>query len=97
MKKHIVTAALYTPITALLLGIVYPFTVMLISQQTMHSKANGQLIVRNGEVAGSHLIGQPFTGPDYFHSRPSAAGTGYDATASSGTSGQTAGLPTPPL
>jgi potassium-transporting ATPase KdpC subunit len=84
MKKHIVTAALYTPITALLLGIVYPFTVMLISQQTMRAKANGQLIVRNGEVAGSYLIGQPFTGPEYFHSRPSAAGTGYDATASSG-------------
>jgi potassium-transporting ATPase KdpC subunit len=84
MKKHIVIALIYTPITALLLGIVYPLIVTLISQQTMSAKANGQLIVRNGEVAGSHLIGQPFSGPEYFHSRPSAAGTGYDATSSSG-------------
>ena len=84
MKKHLVTAALYTLVTAILLGIVYPLTVTLISQQTMHAKANGELIVRNGEVAGSYLIGQPFTGTEYFHSRPSATGTGYDATSSSG-------------
>jgi K+-transporting ATPase ATPase C chain len=84
MKKLIVTTSLYTLVTAVLLGIVYPLTVTLISQQTMHAKANGQLIVRNGEVAGSYLIGQPFTGPEYFHSRPSAAGTGYDASSSSG-------------
>src|SRR5215831_9731462 len=84
MKKHIITASLYTLVTALLLGIVYPLVVMVISQATMRAKANGQLISRNGEVAGSYLIGQPFSGAGYFHSRPSAAGTGYDASASSG-------------
>ena len=84
MKKHVLTAGLYTVITAVLLGIVYPLLITAISQATMRDKANGQLIRRNGETIGSALIGQPFTGPAYFHSRPSAAGTGYDASASSG-------------
>ncbi len=84
MKRLIITASLYTLVTALLLGVIYPFTVTLISQQLMHSKANGQLIVSNGQIIGSRLIGQPFSGPQYFHSRPSAAGLGYDASASSG-------------
>ncbi len=84
MKKHIVTAILYTVITAVLLGVAYPLAITGIAQLTMRSKANGQLIDRNGETVGSALIGQPFTGPEYFHSRPSAAGTGYDASSSSG-------------
>lgn len=82
--KLIITACLYTVFTALLLGIGYPLAITAIAQLTMHDKANGQLIVRNGETIGSAIIGQPFTGPDYFHSRPSAAGTGYDASSSSG-------------
>ncbi len=80
MKKHIITAILYTAVTTILLGIVYPLAVTGIAHLTMRSKADGQLIIRNGELIGSALIGQPFTGPTYFHSRPSAAGTGYDAT-----------------
>jgi len=84
MKKHIITACLYTVITALLLGVGYPLLVTGLARVAFHDKADGQLIVSNGEVLGSKLIGQPFTGPGYFHSRPSAAGTGYDAGASSG-------------
>ena len=84
MKKHITIACLYTLITAIMLGLVYPLVITGLAKVAFRDKANGQLIVRNGEVIGSRLIGQPFTGLGYFHSRPSAAGAGYDASASSG-------------
>jgi potassium-transporting ATPase KdpC subunit len=85
MKKHIITSLLYTAITTVLLGIVYPFTITVIAHVCFPDKASGQLIHNGaGELIGSKLIGQPFTGLEYFHSRPSAAGTGYDAGASSG-------------
>lgn len=82
--KLILTACLYTIVTAALLGIAYPLAITAVAQLTMSEKANGQLIVRHGQIIGSAIIGQSFTGPDYFHSRPSAAGAGYDATSSSG-------------
>ncbi|MDQ2925635.1 MAG: potassium-transporting ATPase subunit KdpC [Acidobacteriota bacterium] len=84
MKKHIVTACLYTLITAVLLGIGYPLLITGIAHFAMRDKADGQLLIRNNIAVGSSLIGQPFTGPGYFHSRPSSAGSGYDASASSG-------------
>ena len=84
MKKHILTSILYTAITAVILGIFYPLLITGIAHLAFPAKANGSLITRNGEIIGSKLIGQPFTGPTYFHSRPSAAGTGYDAANSSG-------------
>ncbi|QMV20081.1 potassium-transporting ATPase subunit KdpC [Granulicella sp. 5B5] len=84
MKKHIVTAVLYTVVTAVVLGIGYPLAVTGVARLLFPRQANGELIVRDGKLVGSALIGQPFTGPEYFHSRPSAAGTGYDAGASGG-------------
>lgn len=84
MKKNLVTAILMTLATTILLGIVYPLVVTGLAQILFPGKANGQLIQANGRVIGSRIIGQTFSGPGYFHSRPSAAGTGYDATASNG-------------
>jgi len=84
MKKQIVTSLLYMVVTAVLLGIVYPLVVTGLAHVLFAKQADGQLIRRNGVVVGSHLIGQPFSGPGYFWSRPSAAGTGYDAANSSG-------------
>ena len=82
--KNIRIAVLYCLVTTVLLGLIYPLAITAVAQLTMKNKADGQLVMRNGEVVGSGLLGQPFTGPGYFHSRPSAAGTGYDASASSG-------------
>lgn len=85
MKKNLITAVLITIATTILLGILYPLLVTVLAQFIFPKQANGQLIQRNGMVAGSRIIGQPFSGPGYFHSRPSAAGAaGYDASASSG-------------
>ena len=85
MRKNLITSFLMTIVTTILLGIAYPLVVTGISQVLFHDKANGQLISRNGQVVGSRIIGQPFAGPGYFYSRPSAAGNGYDAANSAGT------------
>ena len=85
MKKHIVTSVLYTLITAVLLGIGYPLVVTGLAHVLMPKQADGSLVYRaDGTLAGSRLIGQPFDGPGYFWSRPSAAGNGYDASNSGG-------------
>ena len=84
MRKQLIVACLFTVLTTLLLGLGYPLGITVLAHLLMPQKADGQLIVRNGIVIGSRLIGQPFTGPSYFNSRPSAAGTGYDAANSSG-------------
>jgi K+-transporting ATPase ATPase C chain len=82
--KNLVTAILMTVVTTVLLGIGYPLVVTGLAQLIFPDQANGQLIVRDGKVVGSRIIGQPFSSPGYFRSRPSSAGTGYDAGASSG-------------
>lgn len=84
MRSHFISALLFTLIGTVLLGIGYPYAVAGAAQLLFRDKANGQLIVRDGHVIGSRIIGQPFTGEGYFHSRPSAAGTGYDAASSGG-------------
>src|SRR5215470_9602958 len=83
MKKNLTIAVWFTFVTTVLFGLVYPLVITGLSQLLFPDKANGQLIERNGKLVGSRIIGQSFTAPGYFHSRPSAAGTGYDATASS--------------
>jgi len=83
--KQIYPAIAITIALTVLLGIVYPLVVTGLAQVMFPAKAAGSLIQKDGKVIGSRLIGQPFTGRGYFHSRPSAAGTGYDATASGGT------------
>ncbi|HET7185702.1 MAG TPA: potassium-transporting ATPase subunit KdpC [Terriglobales bacterium] len=85
MKKNLIIAVLMTIATTILLGIIYPLVVTGIAQMLFPHQANGQLIRRDGNVIGSRIIGQPFVGPGYFHSRPSAAGNGYDAANSGGT------------
>jgi K+-transporting ATPase ATPase C chain len=83
--KNLVTAILMTVVTTVLLGLVFPLVVTGLAQALFRDKANGQLIERDGQVIGSRIIGQPFSSPGYFRSRPSAAGAiGYDADASSG-------------
>lgn len=85
MKKNLITAFLMTIVATILLGILYPLAVTALAQVFFKNKANGQIIVRNGEAVGSRIIAQPFTSPKYFHPRPSAAGNGYDAANSGGT------------
>jgi K+-transporting ATPase ATPase C chain len=82
--KHLRIAILYTLISAAFLGLGYPLALTALAQWLFPWQANGSLIYQNGRVIGSRLIGQQFSGPSWFHGRPSAAGNGYDATASGG-------------
>src|ERR1700722_12730542 len=85
MKQNVKTAFLWTIVTTVILGVVYPLAVTGLAQLLMPYKANGSLIQTGGNLGGSRLIGQPFVRPGYFHTRPSAAGpAGYDMTASGG-------------
>jgi len=83
--KHLRPAVVLTLLLCAITGLVYPGVVTGLAQLLFPRQANGSLIRLNGNVVGSELIGQSFSAPFYFHSRPSAAGSGYDATASGGT------------
>jgi len=85
LARLVRTAVLMTTLLVVVVGVVYPLVVTGAAQVLFPDRANGQLIVRDGRVIGSRLIGQPFRSAGYFHSRPSAAGPlGYDASASAG-------------
>jgi K+-transporting ATPase ATPase C chain len=85
LRNELKIALRFTVLTTIILGILYPLAITAIGQFALPRQANGELIVDNGKVIGSTLIGQSFSGDQYFHGRPSAAGNGYDA-ASSGAS-----------
>lgn len=80
LRPALVLLGLFT----LLLGFAYPFAILGIGQAVFPHQANGSLVREGGAVIGSELVGQAFTSPRYFNTRPSAAGKGYDANASSG-------------
>lgn len=82
--RQLRTALLAMVVFTVVLGVGYPLLSTLIGQVAFGDRADGSLIERDGVVVGSELIGQTFTSPEYFHSRPSAAGAGYDGSSSSG-------------
>jgi potassium-transporting ATPase KdpC subunit len=85
MWKQMLPALRMTMTLTVLTGVIYPGVVTALCQGIFKKQANGSLIVRDGKTVGSELIGQAFARPEYFHGRPSAAGSdGYDAAASGG-------------
>ena len=85
MKKNLLISIWFTLATTVVFGVIYPLAVTGLAQVIFPKQANGELIHQGDKLVGSHLLGQPFTAPGYFYSRPSAAGSaGYDPTASGG-------------
>jgi potassium-transporting ATPase KdpC subunit len=84
MKKNLLISVWFTLVTTVVFGLIYPLGITGLAQVFFHDRANGQLIEKDGKLVGSRILGQAFTGPGYFHPRPSSAGTGYDPTSSGG-------------
>jgi len=84
LTRNLIVATLMTAVTTVILGFIYPLLVTGIAQVLFPDQANGQLIERDGKVIGSRLIGQGFSSPGYFRSRPSATAMPYDAANSGG-------------
>jgi potassium-transporting ATPase KdpC subunit len=76
-EKNLLISVWMTIVTTILLGIIYPLVVTGLAQLIFPHRANGELIQKDGQIVGSTLIGQGFSSPGYFHSRPSAAGNGF--------------------
>jgi K+-transporting ATPase ATPase C chain len=85
MLRQLKPAILSVLVLTALSGVLFPAVITAIAQAIFHHQANGSLLKQDGRIVGSELIGQGFSAPKYFHSRPSAAGAGYDGSASSGT------------
>jgi K+-transporting ATPase ATPase C chain len=84
--SHLLTSLLFTIVTVIVFGFIFPLAIWGISTVAFHHQAAGSLIEQNGKLVGSELVGQNFSKPQYFHGRPSAAGTkGYDPTSTGGT------------
>jgi len=84
LARQLVPACIALLVFTVLLGVVYPLATTAVAQIAFGDEADGSLVERDDQVVGSELIGQPFVSPAYFHPRPSAAGAGYDGSASSG-------------
>src|SRR2546426_330425 len=84
MRRQLVPSLAMLVVFTVLTGLAYPLVVTGFAQVAFKDKANGSIVSRSGRPVGSRLIGQPFAKPEYFHPRPSAAGDGYDGSASSG-------------
>jgi K+-transporting ATPase ATPase C chain len=85
MRQHVRSAILGVILLTLLTGCIFPLGLFAVGRLLFRDQADGSLLTRGGIVIGSQLIGQDFTRPQYFHPRPSAAGTGYDGASSGGT------------
>ncbi len=85
MLRYLGTSLRMTIVSVILLGIIYPFAMTGLAQLVFPWQANGSFVTVNGKVAGSSIVGQLWTKPQYFQGRPSAAGKGYDPTSTGGT------------